>query len=61
MVTAEEPRRRFPVDGLEPMLAAGVVDEDELVELLNGELVLGSPQDAPHHSDRSLPVRDLRP
>lgn len=50
MVAAEAPRRRFTVDELDQMLSAGIIDEDEPVELLEGELVLMSAQDAPHAS-----------
>ena len=33
------PRRRFTVAEVEAMVAAGVMDEDERVELIGGELV----------------------
>jgi hypothetical protein len=39
------PRRRFTVAEVEAMVAAGVVEEDERVELIGGELVPMSPHD----------------
>lgn len=33
------PRRRFTVADVEAMIAAGVMEEDERVELVGGELV----------------------
>ena len=33
------PRRRFTVADVEEMIAAGLMDEDERVELIGGELV----------------------
>jgi hypothetical protein len=33
------PRRRFTVAEVEAMVAAGIMDEDERVELIGGELV----------------------
>jgi Uma2 family endonuclease len=41
-------RRRFTVAEVEAMVAAGVVDEDERVELIGGELVPMSPKGAQH-------------
>ncbi len=38
------PRRRFTVAEVEAMVAAGVMDEDERVELIGGELVPMSPK-----------------
>lgn len=38
------PRRRFTVAEVEAMVAVGVMDEDERVELIGGELVPMSPQ-----------------
>ena len=42
------PRRRFTVVEVEAMVAAGVMDEDERVELIGGELVPMSPK-GNHH------------
>jgi len=58
------PRRRFTVDELEQMTAAGIVDEDERIELIGGEIVPMSPKGNQHeivkialnlHWVRSLP------
>ncbi len=50
VTTAAEglPRRRFTVAEVEAMVAAGVVDEDERVELIGGELVPMSPKENHH-------------
>ena len=50
VTTAAEglPRRRFTVAEVEAMVAAGVMDEDERVELIGGELVPMSPK-GNHH------------
>jgi Uma2 family endonuclease len=42
------PRRRFTVAEVEAMVAAGVMDEDERVELIGGELVPMSPKGIRH-------------
>ena len=42
------PRRRFTVAEVEAMVTAGVIDEDERVELIGGELVPMSPK-GNHH------------
>ena len=42
------PRRRFTVAEVEAMIAAGVVEEDERVELIGGELVPMSPKGIRH-------------
>ena len=42
------PRRRFTVADLEAMVAAGVLDADERVELIGGELVPMSPKGDSH-------------
>jgi Uma2 family endonuclease len=42
------PRRRFTVAEVEAMAAAGVMDEDERVELIGGELVPMSPKGRDH-------------
>jgi Uma2 family endonuclease len=42
------PRRRFTVAEVEAMVAAGVVEEDERVELIGGELVPMSPKGLEH-------------
>jgi Uma2 family endonuclease len=50
VTTAAEglPRRRFTVAEVEAMLAAGIMDEDERVELIGGELVPMSPKGNQH-------------
>jgi Uma2 family endonuclease len=50
VTTAAEglPRRRFTIAEVEAMVAAGVMDEDERVELIGGELVPMSPK-GNHH------------
>ena len=42
------PRRRFTVAEVEAMVAAGVMEEDERVELIGGELVPMSPKGSSH-------------
>jgi Uma2 family endonuclease len=42
------PRRRFTVAEVEAMVAAGVMEEDERVELIGGELVPMSPKGSRH-------------
>jgi Uma2 family endonuclease len=42
------PRRRFTVAEVEAMVAAGVMEEDERVELIGGELVPMSPKEIRH-------------
>ena len=44
------PRRRFTVAEVEAMVAAGVMDEDERVELIGGELVPMSPKGRRHEA-----------
>lgn len=41
-------RRRFTAEEVERMVEAGILLEDEPVELLEGELVIMSPQSPPH-------------
>ncbi len=61
------PRRRFTVAEVEAMVAAGVMEEDERVELIGGELVPMSPKGLAHEvlktalADRwyRLPERDV--
>jgi Uma2 family endonuclease len=50
VTTAAEglPRRRFTVAEVEAMVAAGVMEEDERVELIGGELVPMSPKGNQH-------------
>ena len=38
------PRRRFTVAELEQMTAAGILDEDERIELIGGEIVRCRPR-----------------
>lgn len=42
------PRRRFTVTELEQMTAAGILDEDERIELIGGEIVPMSPKGHQH-------------
>ena len=42
------PRRRFTVAELEAMTAAGILDEDERIELIGGEIVPMSPKGDQH-------------
>src|SRR5208282_3141664 len=42
------PRRRFTVAELEAMVTAGILDEDERIELIGGEVVPMSPK-GDHH------------
>jgi Uma2 family endonuclease len=42
------PRRRFTVAELEQMVAAGILDEDERIELIGGEVVPMSPKGNRH-------------
>ncbi len=44
------PRRRFTVAELEAMVAAGILDEDERIELIGGEVVPMSPKGNHHES-----------
>jgi len=66
VTTAAEglPRRRFTVAEVEAMVAAGVMDEDERVELIGGELVPMSPK-GNHHEVVKVALLDrwyrLRP
>ena len=52
VTTAAEglPRRRFTVAEVEAMVAAGVMEEDERVELIGGELVPMSPKGRRHEA-----------
>jgi Uma2 family endonuclease len=57
------PRRRFTIAEVEAMVAAGVMEEDERVELIGGELVPMSPKGNRHEAikialvDRSIRAR----
>ncbi|MGO9472832.1 MAG: Uma2 family endonuclease [Rhodomicrobium sp.] len=44
------PRRRFTVAELEAMVAAGILDEEERIELIGGEVVPMSPKGNHHES-----------
>ena len=52
------PRRRFTVAEVEAMVAAGVIDEDERVELIGGELVPMSPKGSRHETFK-MALNDL--
>lgn len=51
-------RRRFSIEDVQHMLSAGILHEDEPVELLEGELIVMSPQGAAH-SALLTEIRDL--
>lgn len=51
------PRRRFTVAEVEAMVAAGVMDEDERVELIGGELVPMSPKGNQHEVVKTALLR----
>jgi Uma2 family endonuclease len=51
------PRRRFTVADLEAMVQAGILDANERVELIGGELVPMSPKGDPHE-DVKVPLVD---
>jgi Uma2 family endonuclease len=51
------PRRRFTVAEVEAMVAAGVMDEDERVELIGGELVPMSPRGNHHEIVKTALLR----
>jgi len=53
-------RRRFNVEDVMKMVDAGILRDDERVELLHGELVVVSPQGPPHSTATSLLVDALR-
>ncbi len=58
IVAAQTQRRRFSIRDVERMLEAGIVGEDEPLELLAGELVLRSPQN-PRHAALTEKIRRL--
>lgn len=51
------PVRRFSVDDVERMVEAGILGEDERVELIEGELIVMAPQ-APEHADITTRLHD---
>jgi Uma2 family endonuclease len=51
------PRRRFTVAEVEAMVAAGVMEEDERVELIGGELVPMSPKGSRHEIVKTALLR----
>jgi Uma2 family endonuclease len=51
------PRRRFTVAEVEAMVAAGVMEEDERVELIGGELVPMSPKGLEHEVVKTALLR----
>jgi Uma2 family endonuclease len=59
VTTAAEglPRRRFTVAEVEAMVAAGVMEEDERVELIGGELVPMSPKGNHHEVMKTALLR----
>ena len=46
----DEPRRRFTTDEVMLMVKAGIIDPDDRLELIDGELLVMPPQDPPHAS-----------
>ena len=55
------PRRRFTVAEVEAMVAAGVMEEDERVELIGGELVPMSPKGNHHEIVKTALLRRWYP
>ena len=53
------PRRPFTVAELEQMVAAGILDEDERIELIGGEVVPMSPKGNHHEVLKTLLMRLL--
>lgn len=51
------PVRRFSVDDVARMVEAGILGEDERVELLDGELIVMAPQ-GPEHADITTRLHD---
>lgn len=51
------PRRRWSVAEVEALVAAGLMDQDERIELLGGELVPMSPKGARHETIKYLLIR----
>ncbi len=51
------PRRPFTVAELEQMVAAGILDEDERIELIGGEVVPMSPKGSQHEVLKTLLMR----
>ncbi len=52
-------RRRFTVAEVEAMVAAGVMEEDERVELVGGELVPMSPKGSHREAVETAPLPPL--
>jgi Uma2 family endonuclease len=55
---AETARRRFTTDEVLRMVASGIIHPDEPLELLEGELVIVTPQ-GPLHSSRIMALQEL--
>ncbi|MCA9488811.1 MAG: Uma2 family endonuclease [Myxococcales bacterium] len=55
---ADLPRRRFTADEVLRMVDAGILDEHEPVELIDGELIAVSPQ-GPRHRALTVRIRQL--
>jgi hypothetical protein len=53
------PRRRFTVAEVEAMVEAGIMDEDERVELIGGELAPMSPKGNQHEVVQDGPAPSL--
>jgi Uma2 family endonuclease len=51
------PRRRFTIAEVEAMVAAGVMEEDERVELIGGELVPMTPKGLAHEVRKTALLR----
>ncbi|HVV85981.1 MAG TPA: Uma2 family endonuclease, partial [Kofleriaceae bacterium] len=50
MQATDDPPRRFTADEVMQMVAAGILDPDDRLELIDGELLPMPPQDPPHAS-----------
>ncbi len=46
----DEPRRRFTADEVMLMVKAGIIEPEDRLELIDGELLIMAPQDPPHAS-----------
>ena len=53
------PRRAFTVADVERMVEVGLIDPDERIELIGGELVPMSPKGARHEALKILMIRDI--
>src|SRR5438105_7664829 len=58
VTTAAEgfPRRAFTVDDISRMIEAGIIQEEEKFELIEGEIVMRAPKDVAHERIKSALV-----